>query len=121
MNESTIKAVADDLVVKGLAGRGFQFVNLDDCYISHRLENGTLSPDPKTFPSGMRDLANYIHNVSICTNKTEHNMSVCNYSISAGMKFGVYTDRGRKTCAERPAAEGNEALDAWTYANWTVE
>ena len=121
MNESTVRATADALVTKDLAQRGFKYVNLDDCYIKSRLPNGTLMPDPRTFPSGMRSLGNYIHNVSICPNKTVHNMSVCNYSASAGMMFGVYTDRGPMTCAGRPAAQGFEAIDAATYANWTVD
>ena len=121
MNESTVRNTADALVTKGLAAKGFRYVNLDDCYIKDRLPNGTLVPDPRTFASGMRSLANYIHNVSVCTDKTAHNMSICNYSESAGMRFGVYTDRGQKTCAGRPAAQGFEAIDAATYANWTVD
>ena len=121
MNESTVRATADALVTKDLARRGFKYVNLDDCYIKNRLPNGTLVPDPRTFPSGMRSLGDYIHNVSICPNKTVHNMSICNYSASADMMFGVYTDRGPMTCAGRPAAQGFEAIDAATYANWTVD
>lgn len=121
MNESTIRETADALVTTGLAAKGFKYVNLDDCYVKSRLPNGTLVPDPQAFASGMRSLGDYIHNVSICTNKAVHNMSICNYSESAGMMFGVYTDRGPKTCAGRPAAQGFEAVDAATYANWTVD
>ena len=98
-----------------------RYVNLDDCYVKSRLPNGTLVPDARTFPSGMRSLGNYIHNVSTCTDRTVHNMSICNTSASAGMLFGVYTDRGPLTCAGRPAAQGWEAVDAATYANWTVD
>jgi alpha-galactosidase len=135
MNEATIRGVADALVKTGLARAGFVFVNLDDCYIKDRLPNGTLAPDPKTFPSGMRSLANYIHNVSDCQNATcadtacadctcehaERNISLCNYSASAQLRFGVYTDRGSSTCAGRPAAQGHEAEDARTYAEWQVD
>jgi hypothetical protein len=108
MNEATIKATADKLVTTGLANVGFRYVNLDDCYIKSRLPNGTLMPDPKTFPSGMRSLADYLHNISSCQNATcadtscpdctcktaPRNISLCNYSAPAQMKFGVYTDRG---------------------------
>lgn len=122
MSEQTVKATANALVTTGLAGLGFRYVNLDDCYIKSRAPNGMLLPDPQTFPSGMRALGDFIHNVSICKNKTApHNMSACNYSASARMKFGVYTDRGLETCAKRPAAEGHEQIDAWTYSNWTVD
>eukprot|EP01048_Picozoa_sp_COSAG05_P018356 COSAG05_NODE_2670_length_2780_cov_1.848191_2_plen_136_part_00 len=90
MNEHTIRATADALVTTGLAGRGFEYVNLDDCFIRSRSSAGVLQPDPVTFPSGMRALGDFIHNVSICKNKTApHNMSICNYSQSAGLKFGV--------------------------------
>lgn len=78
--------------------------------IKSRLPNGTLMPDPLTFPSGMRELANFIHNVSNCQNSTckdtscsdctcetpgvARNISLCNYSQPAYLQFGVYTDRG---------------------------
>ena len=31
------------------------------------------------------------------------------------------TDRGTETCAGRPGAQGHEALDAQTYADWGVD
>ena len=38
-----------------------------------------------------------------------------------GMGFGLYTDRGPKTCGGRPGIQGNEVLDADTYAGWGVD
>ena len=37
------------------------------------------------------------------------------------MKFGMYTDRGNKTCAGRPGSGGHEVLDADTFASWGVD
>ena len=129
MNETTIQATADALVLTGLAGVGYTYVNLDDCYIKSRSADGvekgavqgkgTLLPDPATFPSGMRALGDYIHAVSPCIRPDA--LPTCNHSATAGLMFGVYTDRGPKTCAMRPAAEGHEAQDAMTYANWTAD
>eukprot|EP01050_Picozoa_sp_SAG11_P015931 SAG11_NODE_2116_length_3792_cov_5.166802_6_plen_129_part_00 len=71
----------------------------------------------------MRALSDYIHNVSLCPGVDaafHSHMASCN--SSAGLRFGVYTDRGNLTCAGRPAAEGYEQLDAQTYANdWKVD
>ena len=76
--------------------------NLDDCYVHTRLPNGTLVPDPVTFPSGMRALADYVH--------------------SKKMLFGVYTARCAETCAGRPASLGHEAIDAHTFAiDWDAD
>lgn len=57
-----------------------------------RDKNGVLYADPVKFPHGISYLADAAHR--------------------AGLKFGVYTDRGTKTCAGRPGALGYEYLDA---------
>ena len=58
-------------------------------------------PDPKTFPSGIKALADYVH--------------------SRGLKFGIYSDAGVKTCAKRPGSLGHEYQDALQYAAWGVD
>jgi alpha-galactosidase len=101
MNETTLERTADAMVAKGLVALGYEYLNLDDCYVTSRDAQGALQPDPKTFSKGMKSLGDYAH--------------------SKNMKFGVYTDRGTKTCGGRPAAEGHEAKDAATYASWGVD
>ena len=64
---------------------------------STRAADGSLQPDPK-FPRGFKALSDDLH--------------------AAGLKFGVYTDRGTTTCGGRPSAFGHEAQDAATYASW---
>jgi len=58
-------------------------------------------PDPTTFPNGVKPLADYAHQL--------------------GIKFGLYTDLGNKTCAGRPGSLGYEKPDADTYASWGVD
>jgi alpha-galactosidase len=47
--------------------------------------------------------------------------AVGDYIHSKGLKFGIYTDRGTKTCDGRPAAQGHETQDAHTFASWGVD
>ena len=77
-------------------------VNLDDCWATGRDKDGKLIADPKLWTGAtLKHIADYVH--------------------SKGMLFGTYTDRGSRTCAGRPGAQGHEAIDAATYASWGVE
>jgi len=102
MNEDNVKAVADAMVNNGLLSAGYEYLNLDDCWMdSSRDADGRLQGDLQTFPSGMKALGEYIH--------------------SKGLKFGIYGDRGSGTCQGLPGNLGNEQLDAQTYADWAVD
>lgn len=101
INEDLIKATAKTLVDSGLAKAGYQYVNLDDCWADHRDSQGRVIPDPKSWPSGMFNLGQYIHGL--------------------GLKFGIYSDAGNNTCAGRPGSLGYETIDALTYAAWTID
>ena len=43
------------------------------------------------------------------------------YAHSKGLLFGLYSDAGTKTCAERPGSLGYEEIDAKTYAEWEID
>lgn len=43
------------------------------------------------------------------------------YVHSKGLKFGLYSDAGEKTCQGRPGGLGYESIDAKTYAKWEVD
>jgi len=103
MNEKAIKSVADAMVSKGLKAAGYEYLNLDDCWVAaDRDSAGRLQGNADKFPSGMRAIGDYIH--------------------SKGLKFGIYTDRGTKTCAAvGPGSKNNEKLDAQTFADWGVD
>ena len=40
---------------------------------------------------------------------------------SLGLKFGIYADRGPKTCSGGPGSGGREQGDAATFASWGVD
>ncbi|XP_041025135.1 alpha-galactosidase 3 [Juglans microcarpa x Juglans regia] len=102
INETVIKETADALISTGLADLGYVHVNIDDCWSSSkRNSENQLVPDPKTFPSGIKDLADYVH--------------------AKGLKLGIYSDAGIFTCQVRPGSLYYENDDAEMFASWGVD
>ena len=102
ITEDLVRATADKFIALGLDKYGYEYLNLDDCWAGGRYSNGTVYADNSSFNSpSLSPLASYIH--------------------GKNLKFGVYTDRGTKTCAGRPGAQGYEEIDANTYASWGVD
>lgn len=103
-NEEMVKGIADLFVAKGLKDAGYQYVNLDDCWaLPTRDGSGKLVPDPQRFPHGIKAVADYVH--------------------AKGLKFGIYTSAGIKTCnpAGFPGGLGHEKSDAQQFADWGVD
>jgi len=102
ISESLIKETADALVSTGLRDLGYVNMNLDDCWqASARGADGKVQADSARFPSGLKALGEYIH--------------------SKGLKFGIYSSAGFKTCQAFPASLGLEEIDAASYAEWEVD
>lgn len=103
-NETMVKGIADLFVAKGLKAAGYQYVNLDDCWaLPNRDASGNLVADPVRFPGGIKALADYVH--------------------AKGLKFGIYTSAGTKTCdtAGFPGGLGHERQDADLFASFGVD
>ncbi len=101
VNETVVRAQADAMVSSGMKAAGYEFIVIDDCWQVGRDAAGNILADPQKYPSGIKALADYVH--------------------SKGLKFGIYTDVGTKTCAGRPGSIGHEYQDARQYANWGVD
>jgi alpha-galactosidase len=101
INETIIRAQADAMVASGMRDAGYEYIVIDDCWQGARDERGDIQPDATRFPSGMRALSDYIH--------------------ARGLKFGIYSDAGEKTCGGRPGSWGHEYQDARQYARWGVD
>ncbi|MEP6788771.1 MAG: glycoside hydrolase family 27 protein, partial [Acidobacteriota bacterium] len=101
VDEKLIRETADSLVTSGMKGAGYQYVVIDDCWQGVRDANGFIQPNAQRFPSGMKALGDYIH--------------------AKGLKFGIYSDVGNKTCGGFPGSRGHEYQDAFTYASWGVD
>ena len=94
-----IRAAADAMVKSGLAAHGFQYVNIDDTWEGKRDADGVLHPNAKF--QDMKALADYVH--------------------AKGLKLGVYSSPGPKTCAGYEGSDGHEEQDAKTYGEWGVD
>lgn len=101
VSEKLIRETADAMVSSGMRDAGYTYIVIDDCWHGQRDSLGFIHPDPDRFPAGMKALADYIH--------------------SKGLKFGIYSDTGWKTCGGRPGSRGREYQDAMTYASWGVD
>ena len=101
VDERLIRETAEAMVSSGMKDAGYEYVNIDDCWHGKRDERGFIQPDPERFPSGMKALADYVH--------------------SLGLKLGIYSDAGWKTCAGKPGSRGYEFQDALTYAEWGID
>jgi alpha-galactosidase len=99
VDSEKVKAAADWMVKSGLAAHGFQYVNIDDTWEAGRDANGEIQTNEK-FPD-MKALADYVH--------------------SKGLKLGIYSSPGPKTCAGFTASYQHEVQDAKTYAKWGID
>ena len=101
-SESLIEQTAAKMVSSRLASDGYQYVNIDDCWLQKtRSASGQLQPDYSKFPDGISGTASYVH--------------------SLGLKLGIYEDAGTATCAGYPGSLGYEQEDANTFASWGVD
>ena len=108
LNENVVKSMADAFVSTGMKDVGYQYVNLDDCWMDGRGGDGKLQVNSSKFPSGMADLAKYVHDL--------------------GLKFGIYETPNTLTCAGLyggytggVGSVGHEQTDAQTFADWGVD
>jgi len=102
VSEALVKQTADVMVSSGMTAAGYQYVNIDDCWMqSSRDSAGNLVPDFAKFPDGISGTAAYVH--------------------SKGLKLGIYEDAGTKTCAGYPGSLGHEQQDARSFASWGVD
>ena len=101
VSEKLIMQMADEMISSGMQDAGYEYVVIDDCWQVDRDENGEIVVDKDRFPHGMKYVADYVH--------------------SKGLKFGIYSCAGSKTCAGRPGGRGHEFQDARTYASYGVD
>jgi alpha-galactosidase len=99
VDDKGVRAAADQIVATGMKDAGYVYVNIDDTWQGERDANGVLHPNSK-FPD-MKALADYVH--------------------SKGLKIGIYSGPGPKTCAGYEGSLGHEEQDARLYAAWGID
>src|SRR5204862_2967899 len=99
VSDTIVRAQADAMVSSGMKAAGYEYVNIDDCWQGQRDGAGYIRPNSK-FPD-MKRLAEYVH--------------------SKGLKIGIYSSPGPKTCGGYEGSYGHEEQDAKTYAEWGID
>jgi alpha-galactosidase len=99
VDDATIRGVADAMVLSGMRDAGYIYLNIDDTWQGQRDAQGNITANRK-FPD-MKALADYVH--------------------SKGLKIGIYSSPGPKTCAGYEGSYGHEEQDAKTYAAWGMD
>lgn len=103
ISEQLIRESTDAFESLGLKKAGYQYIVIDDCWSKYwrNPQTDRLEPEPEKFPNGMKAVSDYIH--------------------SKGLKFGMYSCAGQRTCADYPGSFDHEFLDAETFASWGVD
>ena len=102
IDESLVRDTAEAIVGPGMRDAGYRYVVIDDGWEApERNGDGDLVSDPERFPSGIAALADDVHRL--------------------GLRFGIYTDAGTRTCAGYVASLGYEFRDARRFAEWGVD
>jgi alpha-galactosidase len=97
VTDTDVRMMADAIVKSGMAKAGYNYVNIDDTWEGPaRDAEGNITANEK-FPD-MRKLAAYVH--------------------SRGLKIGIYSSPGPKTCAGYEGSYGHEKQDAEQFAIW---
>ena len=99
VTDKDIRDSADQIVSTGMRDAGYIYVNIDDTWEGERDSTGVLHSNSK-FPD-MKALADYVH--------------------SKGLKIGIYSSPGPKTCAGFEGSLGHEEQDAQLYASWGID
>ena len=112
ISDALMGQAADAMIASGMADAGYQYVNIDDCWMNakglskHQTDPKRVGPTrdangnilPNAYFPDMKGLADYIHD--------------------KGLKAGIYTSPGESTCAGFEGALGHEAQDAAQFAAW---
>ncbi len=101
INDATVRAMADAMASNGMKAAGYRYIVIDDCWHGSRDADGFITANAEKFPNGIKAVADYVH--------------------AKGLKFGIYSDAGAKTCGGKPGSQGHEYQDALTYARWGVD
>jgi alpha-galactosidase len=99
VDDKGVREAADQLIATGMKDAGYIYVNIDDTWEGQRDVSGVLHSNAK-FPD-MKALADYVH--------------------SKGLKIGIYSSPGPRTCAGYEGSLGHETQDAQLYAEWGID
>jgi alpha-galactosidase len=108
ITDPMMREAADAMISNGMADVGYQYVNIDDCWMNAPknkdtmregpLRDGQENIVPNSYFPDMKGLTDYIH--------------------AKGLKAGIYTSPGPLTCGGFEGAYKHEMQDAKQFADW---
>ena len=85
INEELIRDTAAKMVELWLKDIGYEYIVIDDCWSEkQRDKDGRLGPSREKFPNGIKSVSEYVH--------------------SKGLKLGIYSCVGNRTCGNYPGS-----------------
>ncbi len=100
VSDEKLKASAQAMIDKGLIDHGWTYMNIDDGWEAEkRNEKGDIVTNKK-FPD-LKKTGEWLHN--------------------KGLKFGIYSSPGDRTCGGYLGSYQHEMQDATSYANWGID
>lgn len=100
ISDSNIKAIADAFETFGLKDAGYNYMCIDDKWAAYDRVDGHLVWGEKF--TDYTDVVRYVHN--------------------KGLKIGIYSDAGSRTCSDaQPGSYGFETVDAQDFLNWDFD
>ncbi|KAK5150074.1 hypothetical protein LTS14_010439 [Recurvomyces mirabilis] len=104
IDEAKVLEAANGIIDLGFKDAGYEYIIPDDCWSDLDGRDPVtfqLRPNATKFPDGIKGTADQVH--------------------ALGLKYGIYSSAGEKTCGGYPASLGYEEIDAATFASWGVD
>jgi alpha-galactosidase len=103
-----MREAADAMIASGMADFGYQYVNIDDCWmVKPDTDDPMIGGEPRDADGAIR------------SNKHFPDMAaLCDYIHAKGLKAGLYTSPGPLTCQRYTGSYEHEEIDARKFAEW---
>ncbi len=108
VTDATMRQAADLMISSGMADYGYQYVNIDDCWMNSPDHKDPRRKGPLRDSSGNIQANSYFPDMK----------ALADYIHSKGLKAGLYTSPGPATCAGFAGSYRHEEQDARLFAAW---
>ena len=108
VTDQLVRQAADAMISSGMADYGYQYVNIDDCWMTKPgSDNPELKGEPRDADGAIRPNGRFPDMAALTA-----------YIHTRGLKAGIYTGPGPRTCGSFTASYKHEEIDARTFAKW---
>jgi alpha-galactosidase len=108
VSDKVMREAADQMIGTGMADYGYQYVNIDDCWMVK------VDSTDSEIGGPVRDAQGRL----LCNKRFPDMKAMTDYIHSKGLKAGTYISPGTATCAGYAGSYQHEGLDARTFSDW---